>query len=83
MSINLASIHNPVYLISKGKDMRQHQDDNWQPAMGIKLLLRVARFKRQARALPEIEIPQAVRAAAEANGFVFINVNGKVKRGNI
>jgi len=37
----------------------------------IALLLRLARFKREARKLPPISIPEHVKKAAQANGFTF------------
>lgn len=35
------------------------------------LLLRLARFRRECKKLPEIRIPESVRKAAEAQGFRF------------
>lgn len=37
----------------------------------IALLIRMARFRRQCKKLPEIRIPESVRKAAEAQGYRF------------
>lgn len=36
------------------------------------LLIRLARFKKQVKKLPEIQIPESIRKAAEAQGYKFL-----------
>lgn len=38
---------------------------------GGRIGLRLAHFKKKVRELPEIRIPEAVRLAAEEQGFIF------------
>lgn len=35
------------------------------------LLLRLARFRRECKKLPEIKIPESIRKAAETQGYRF------------
>lgn len=37
----------------------------------IKILIRLARFKKEVKKLPPLKIPEQVRKAAELKGFKF------------
>lgn len=44
------------------------------------LLVRLARFKKEVRKLPRLEIPESVRLAAEAQGYRFNDNREKIRR---
>ncbi len=44
------------------------------------LLVRLARFKKEVRKLPKIEIPESIRLAAEAQGYRFNDNREKITK---